>query len=100
MFVITSSAAFALGGAFMKSSHGFVRPWPSLAVVILFVLGSYFLTRAVHAGGLATAYTFGLGVEAILSIALGMSVFGERLSPAQMVGIALIVVGIAGVRLG
>ena len=84
----------------MKVSDGFVRVWPSLAVVGLFVLGSFLLTRAVHAGGLATSYTFGLGVEAILSIILGMYVFGERLSPAQLIGIALIVVGIAGVRLG
>ena len=98
--MIAASTAFALGGAFMKVSDGFVRVWPSLAVVGLFVLGSFLLTRAVHAGGLATSYTFGLGVEAILSIILGMYVFGERLSPAQLIGIALIVVGIAGVRLG
>jgi small multidrug resistance pump len=99
-FVIASSLAFAAGGAFMKASDGFVRLWPSVMVALLFLLGAAMLTRAVRAGGLATAYTFGLGVEAILAVVVGMWWFDERLSPPKLIGITLIVIGVAGVRLG
>jgi multidrug transporter EmrE-like cation transporter len=99
-FVVVASLAFATGGALMKVSAGFTRAWPSVAVAALFVLGAFLLARAVGTEGLSTAYTYGLGVEAIMSIVVGMSVFGERLTPVQLVGLALIVVGVAGVRLG
>jgi multidrug transporter EmrE-like cation transporter len=99
-FVIGASVAFALGGAFMKGSAGFTRLWPSLAVTVLFVLGAILLTEAVHVSGLATAYTSGLGVEALITILVAISWFGERLTPTKLVGIALIVIGVAGVRGG
>jgi quaternary ammonium compound-resistance protein SugE len=99
-FVIGASFAFALGGAFMKASAGFTRPWPSLAVISLFVLGAFLLTQAVDARGLATAYTFGLGVEALLTIIVAIYWFGERMTPTKLIGIVLILLGVAGVRGG
>jgi multidrug transporter EmrE-like cation transporter len=84
----------------MKASAGFTRLWPSVAVISLFVLGAYLLTQAVRASGLATAYTFGLGLEALMTILLAIYWFGERLTPTKLVGIALIVLGVAGVRGG
>jgi multidrug transporter EmrE-like cation transporter len=99
-FVIGASVAFVLGGAFMKASAGFTRLWPSLAVIALFVLGAFLLAQAVRASGLATAYTFGLGIEALLSILVGIYWFGERLTPTKLIGIVLIVIGVAGVRGG
>ena len=98
--MIASSLAFAVGGAFMKASDGFMRLRPSVMVVAMFVLGAFLLTRAVRTDGLATAYTFGLGVEAILAVIVGMYWFGEHLSPAKVIGIALIIIGVTGVRLG
>jgi multidrug transporter EmrE-like cation transporter len=99
-FVIGASVAFALGGAFMKASAGFSRLWPSLAVISLFVLGAFLLTRAVRVSGLATAYTSGLAVEALLTILVAIYWFGERLTPTKLISIALIVIGVAGVRGG
>ncbi len=99
-FVVAASVAFAVGGAFMKESDGFTRLWPSAAILVLFVVGAVLLTRAVQTDGLSTAYTIGLGVEAILSITLGVYVFGEHVSPTKLIGLSLIVVGLAGVRVG
>jgi multidrug transporter EmrE-like cation transporter len=98
--VLAASMAFAVGGAFMKAADGFTRPWPTVAVVALFVLGAFLLTCAVQKSGLSTAYTIGLAVEAIVSIILGVRLFGEHLSPAKLIGVALILVGVAGVRFG
>jgi multidrug transporter EmrE-like cation transporter len=64
------------------------------------VLGAFLLTQAVRVSGLATAYTFGLGVEALMTILVAIYWFGERLTPTKLIGIALIVLGVVGVRGG
>ncbi len=98
--VIAASVAFAVGGAFMKVSVGFTRVWPTVAVIALFVVGAFLLSRAIRMGGLSTAYTLGLGVEAIVSVAIGTYLFEERLSPVKLLGVVLILAGVTGVRFG
>lgn len=78
--VALASLAFAAGGAVMKVSDGFARLWPSLAVAALFVAGAALLARAVRTDQLATVYLIGLGLEAMITVALGMVVFGEHLT--------------------
>ena len=97
--MILASLAFALGGACMKLSDGFSRPWPSAAVAVLF-LAAVLLGFAIGSEGLSTAYTIGLGIEAVASIALGRWMFGEHLTGTQLVGLVLILAGVVSVRFG
>jgi multidrug transporter EmrE-like cation transporter len=96
--LILASMAFATGGAFMKPSHGFTRPGPSLAVAVCFVIGAVLLTRAVSHGGLSTTYVVGLGLEAVASIALGLALLGEHVTLGQCAGIGLILAGLVVVH--
>jgi small multidrug resistance pump len=98
--VAAASLAFALGGTLMKPSHGFSRPWPSLAVAILFVVGAALLARAIRTDQLATTYAVGLGLEAVLTVGLGLVVYREHLSAPSACGVLLIATGVAVVRLG
>ena len=98
--LILASVAFSAGGAFMKPSGGFTRLGPSLAVVACFVLGAILLTRAVSNGNLSTTYVLGLGLEAVVSVGVGMLLLGERLTAMQTIGIACILVGLVVVRTG
>jgi multidrug transporter EmrE-like cation transporter len=98
--VILASLAFAIGGAFMKVSDGFTRPWPSAAVAVLFLAGAILLGFAIGSEGLSTAYTIGLGIEAVVSIGLGCWIFGERLTTSQLFGVLLILAGVVSVRVG
>jgi multidrug transporter EmrE-like cation transporter len=98
--VILASLAFAIGGAFMKVSDGFTRPWPTAAAAVCFLAGAVLLGFAIGSQGLSTAYTIGLGIEAIVSIGLGCWVFGERLTVAQVLGVVLILAGVVSVRIG
>jgi len=98
--IIMGSVAFSIGGAFMRLSDGFTRLWPSLVVASCFVIGAGFLARAVHRGGLSTTYVLGLGIEALLSVGIGLAVLGERLTPAQTTGIAIILIGLITVKHG
>jgi len=96
--VIAASVAFSVGGALMKSSDGFNRLAPSLLVGVLFVVGAALMAKAVSSEGLSTAFVMGLGVEAIVSVAIGAMVLGERMHVTQWTGIALIVIGVGVVR--
>ena len=99
-FVVAASAAFAFGGALMKVSEGLHRPWPAAGIGVLFVIGAFLLAAAVREQGLSVAYVVGLGCEAAIAIGIGRWVFGERLTPAQSIGLVLIAAGVASVRFG
>ena len=78
--VIVGSLAFSIGGAFMGMSAGFTRLWPSVRGGRVLRDRRRFPGRAVHRGGLSTTYVIGLGIEAVLSVVIGLAILGERLS--------------------
>ena len=94
LFVLAGSVMFCVGGAFMKASHGFTHLGPSLVVV-----GSVFLCRAVSGQMLSTTLIVGLGIEAVGAVVIGVLVLGERLNSSQAGGIALVISGVALLRL-
>ena len=98
--IIIGSVAFSIGGAFMRLSEGFTRLWPSVIVATCFVVGAGFLAKAVNRGGLSTTYVIGLGLEALISVGIGLALLGERLTVAQTAGIAIILVGLATFKHG
>ena len=98
--IIIGSLAFSIGGAFMRLSDGFTRFWPSAAIAVCFVVGAIFLTRAVNRGGLSTTFVIGLGVEAVISVGIGLALLGERLTGAQTAGIAIVLVGLVTLERG
>jgi small multidrug resistance pump len=96
--LVTSSLLFSAGGLFMKPAAGFTRAWPSAAVLVCFMIGAVFLAIAVNRGDLSRTYVIGLGIEAVVSVAVGLLLLNERLSVQQGVGVLLIVAGLACMR--
>ncbi len=94
------SVAFSIGGAFMGVSDGFTKFWPSVIIAACFVVGAGFLARAVDRGGLSTTYVIGLGIEALISVAIGLALLGERLTVAQTAGIGIVLLGLATLKRG
>lgn len=98
--IIIGSLAFSIGGAFMRQSDGFTRLWPSVVIAACFVTGAAFLARAVNRGGLSTTFVIGLGIEAVISVGIGLALLGEHLTAPQMAGIAIILVGLVTLKQG
>ena len=98
--IILGSLAFSIGGAFMRLSDGFTKFWPSVIIAACFVIGAGLLARAVDRGGLSTTYVVGLGIEAVISVAIGLALLGERLTVAQTAGIAIILLGLVTLKQG
>lgn len=97
--ILFLAGAFEVGfTTFMKMSEGFTRPIPAVAFAICAVLSFVFLALAVRTIPLGSAYAVWTGLGAVGTIAIGISVFGEDRSPLRLFFLALIVIGVLGVK--
>jgi quaternary ammonium compound-resistance protein SugE len=89
-------AGWAIG---LKASAGLTRPGPAI-LTVLGMLASFALlglaTRQVPVG---TAYAVWVGIGTIGTAALGAICYGEPMSIARGACLALIVIGIVGLKL-
>lgn len=83
----------------LKYTHGFTRLVPSVLTVGSMVLSLGLLGLALRDLPLGTAYAIWTGVGTVGTAVLGIVIFGDALTVARMVSIALIVSGIAGLKI-
>ncbi|MBL8262754.1 MAG: multidrug efflux SMR transporter [Xanthomonadaceae bacterium] len=88
--------AFALG---LKHTEGFTRVWPSVFTALAAAASLWLLTRALQGIPLGTAYAIWTGIGAVGVALVGMTWFGENASPMRIACLAMIVVGVAGLKL-
>jgi small multidrug resistance pump len=96
--VIGGSLAFSIGGAFMKASYGFTRLVPSIIVAMSFLIGAGLLAKAVRTSTMSSTLVLSLGVEALITVAIGVLILGDRLTVYQGLGILMVIGGVALVR--
>jgi quaternary ammonium compound-resistance protein SugE len=98
--VLFIAGLFEIGWAVgLKYTAGFTRPLPTLATAVALVLSMTLLGLAVRTLPLGTAYAVWTGIGTIGTVALGVFLFGEQVTPARLFCIALIVAGILGLKL-
>jgi quaternary ammonium compound-resistance protein SugE len=83
----------------LKFSHGFTRLGPSLVTLVALVASFYLLARALQSLPVGTGYAVWTGIGAAGTAVIGMLVLGEPASPLRLASLALIVAGIAGLKL-
>lgn len=83
----------------LKYTHGFTRFWPSLGTLAAMVASVVLLGLAMRVLPIGTAYAVWTGIGAIGTVLLGIALFGESASPGRIGSVALIVIGIAGLKL-
>lgn len=96
--LFSAALLFAVGGLFMKLSNGATRPGPTIIFCALFLAGALLQARAMNREGLGVVYIAVLGLEAALAFAISLGYFRESYSAARLVGVALIVAGVALLR--
>ncbi len=82
----------------LKYSEGFTRLVPSLITVVAMGLSVYLLSIAVKTLPIGTAYAVWTGVGAAGAVILGILLLGEPRTLARLFFVALILVGIIGLR--
>lgn len=96
--VLAAAVSFAFGGVVMKYADGLHNPQPSMVVFVLFVLGAALQIVAMRDTELSVTYLVVLGLEAVLSFALGLLVFKESITLLKVVGALIVVLGIIVLR--
>lgn len=83
----------------LKYSEGFTKPWISTWTVILMAISMWLLGAAVKTLPVGTAYAVWTGIGAVGAAIAGLILFSESANPVRLICIALIVVGVAGLKL-
>ena len=87
--------AWAIG---LKYTDGFTRPWPSILTVIAMAASFLLLSLALRVIPIGTAYAVWTGIGAVGVAILGIVLFNEPRDLLRLAFIALIVIGIVGLK--
>jgi quaternary ammonium compound-resistance protein SugE len=83
----------------LKYTAGFTRLWPSVFTMVAMIASIVFLAQALKAIPVGTGYAVWTGIGAIGIAVLAIVLFSESTNPGRLLSIALIVVGIMGLKL-
>jgi quaternary ammonium compound-resistance protein SugE len=83
----------------LKYTEGFTRVLPSAVTVAAMLASVYFLALAVRTIPIGTGYAVWTGIGAAGVAILGMVLFGEPKTLLRLGSIALIILGIVGLKL-
>lgn len=83
-----------IGTSALQASQQFTRLWPSLLVVVAYLLSFYLLGLALRSIPVGIAYAIWSGLGIVLIALIGYVLFGQRLDPPAVLGLGLILTGI------
>lgn len=83
----------------LKQAEGFTKLWPSLVGVSVAMLSLVLLGLALKQLPVGTAYAIWVGIGAFGVALFGALVLGEMMSAMKLVFLALIIIGVAGLRM-
>ncbi|MFG6137830.1 DMT family transporter [Halomonas sp. B23F22_10] len=98
LYLALAIVAEVVATSSLKASQEFTRLWPSVTVVVGYVLAFYLLTLALRTLPVGIAYAFWAGLGIVLVTLIGVLVYGERLDVPAALGLAMIVGGVVVIQ--
>lgn len=98
-YLAIAIASEVIATSSLKAASGFTRWLPSLMVVAGYASAFYFLSLTLRAIPLGVAYAVWSGAGVALVSLVARVVYHQRLDPAAILGIALIVAGVIVLKL-
>ena len=83
----------------LKYSVGFTRLWPSVIGLVAALVSFVMLTMALKSLPVGTAYAVWVGIGTLGVAVTGMIALGEGTSPIRLSLLALILIGVAGLKI-
>lgn len=77
----------------------FTRLWPSVGVLIMYILGLFFLTLSLRIIPVGIAYAIWAGLGIVFVAILGYFLHKQRLDAPAIIGIALILIGVVVINI-
>lgn len=94
VYLAIAIVAEVIATSLLKSSEGFTRLWPSLAVAAGYGCAFFFLSLTLRTIPVGVAYAVWSGVGIVLVTLIAWLVLGQKLDVAAIAGIALIAAGV------
>lgn len=99
IYLFLAILAETIGTTALQASQQFTRPLPSALVVIGYGTAFWFLSLTLRVMPVGVVYALWSGLGVVLIAVIGRVVFGQRLDLPALLGLALIVTGIAVIHL-
>ncbi len=87
------------GTAALQASEQFTRPKPLLLTVIGYSAALYFLSMTLRTMPVGIAYAIWSGLGVVMIALIGIVWFGQRLDSPAVLGLGMIVAGVATINL-
>ena len=98
IYLIVAGLLEVVWATAMKYSEGFSRSGASAVTIAAMIVSFVLLSHAMRTLPLGTAYAVWTGIGAVGSAVVGIVLLGESASPARLFFLALILIGIVGLR--
>ena len=99
MYVIVAGLFEVVWAIGLKYSDGFSKPGPSAITVFAMLASMWLLAQAIRILPAGTGYAVWVGIGAVGTAMLGIILLGESRQPLRLASIALIVIGIVGLKI-
>ena len=99
LYLAIAIVAEVIATSALKASEGFTRLWPSVFVAVGYSIAFYFLSLALRTMAVGIAYAIWCGVGIVLVAVIGWIVLGQKLDIPAIVGMGLIIAGVAVINL-
>lgn len=99
VYLILAVAAETIGTSALQASQQFTRLLPSGLAVVGYAVSFYLLAQVLRAMPVGIVYAIWSGLGIVFIALIGLVVFGQKLDLPAILGLALIVGGIAVINL-
>jgi small multidrug resistance pump len=99
LYLAIAIVAEVIATSFLKSCDGFTRLWPSIVVLVGYAFAFYFLSLTLRSLSVGIVYAIWCGAGIVLVSIIAWSFFGQKLDVPAIIGIVLIIAGVAVINL-
>jgi len=99
LYLILAVAAETIGTSALQASQQFTRLMPSVLVLVAYAVSFYLLSHVLRVMPVGIVYAIWSGLGIVFIAMIGFAVFGQKLDLPAMLGLGLIIAGIAVINL-
>tara|TARA_R110002049_G_scaffold23545_10_gene83619 strand:+ start:6350 stop:6679 length:330 start_codon:yes stop_codon:yes gene_type:complete len=99
LWLFIAIIAETIGTTALQASHQFTRLWPSVAVLVFYLISFYFMALALKVMPVGIVYAIWSGLGIVCIAGIGFVMFNQRLDLAAVLGLSLIICGILVIHL-
>lgn len=99
IYLIFAVLAETIGTSALQASQQFTRFWPSVLVVVSYGVAFYLLSLTLRTLPVGIVYALWAGLGIVFIALIGWLVFSQRLDAPAVIGLGLIISGIAVIQI-